>query len=67
MQAHNRILDEVAGFALKALGRLDKLGVSFEKLKEICDMPQKIKALEQEVARLSEQVETKTDIPENDT
>ena len=56
MQTQNRWLDEIAGLALKALGQLDTLGLSVQKIKELCDMPERIKSLEQEIQRLSEQL-----------
>lgn len=58
MQTQNRLLDEIAGFALKALGRIDKLGLSLEKMKDLCDVPEKLKSLEREVEILSQKIDS---------
>ena len=56
MQTQNRLLDEIAGMALKALGRLDKLGDPLQKMKDLCELPEKIKSLEKEIEILSQKI-----------
>jgi len=58
MQTQNRLLDEIAGIALKALGGIDKLGSPLQKIKELCDLPEKINALEKEIETLSQKIDS---------
>ncbi|HQS93412.1 MAG: hypothetical protein B7Y25_01010 [Alphaproteobacteria bacterium 16-39-46] len=57
MQTQNRLLDEIAGMALKALGRLDKLGDPLQKMKDLCELPEKFKSLEKEIEILSQKID----------
>ncbi len=58
MQTQNRLLDEIAGMALKALGRLDKLGDPLQKMKDLCELPEKFKSLEREIEILSQKIDS---------
>ena len=57
MHTQNKFLDEMAGLALKTLGHLDKAGASFQKIKDLCDMAQRIEFLEKEVSCLSKRLD----------
>lgn len=56
MQTQNRLLDEIAGLALRALGCMDQVGGAFQKLKDLCEVSEKLKSLEREVEILSQKI-----------